>query len=231
MQFKTLHRLHYSGNKLAKLFNIPDSGCPRCGQTPASLGHMFWTCPSLNNYWKQIFDVFSQICRKEITPSFHSAIFGILPPDCAATSPQTNALAFASLLARRLILLNWKSAKSPSFQQWLKDVMSFLPLEKLRYKVDRAQKNFVLTWSPFVDFVERHWRRFTILSTLIGGELRFAMHVGLQKFEYRGKSHKEKRQYLPDDKVSTSIINVGNTAEGLCTTIITHIKKIHWYAK
>ena len=47
IQFKIVHRLHYSGEKLARLFNIPDPGCPRCGHIPASLSHMFWTCPSL----------------------------------------------------------------------------------------------------------------------------------------------------------------------------------------
>ena len=153
IQFKILHRLHYSGEKLARLFNIPDPGCPRCNQTPTSLGHMFWTCPSLETYWRQIFNVLSRICGTEIVPSFHTAIFGIIPPDCSATSPQSNAVAFASLLARRLILLNWKSKTAPSFPQWLKDVLSFLPLEKLRYKVRNANKNFILAWSPFIDFV------------------------------------------------------------------------------
>ena len=85
--------------------------------------------------------------------SFHTAIFGIIPPDCSATSPQSNAVAFASLLARRLILLNWKSKTAPYVSQWSKDVLSFLPLEKLRYKVRNANKNFILAWSPFIDFV------------------------------------------------------------------------------
>ena len=96
------------------------------------------------------------MCDTVVAPSFHTAIFGIIPPDCTVTSPQANALAFASLLARRLILLNWKSVKAPSFAQWLKEVLSFLPLEKLRYRIERAQNNFVLAWSPFIEFVENY---------------------------------------------------------------------------
>ena len=156
IQFKILHRLHYSGEKLARLFNIPDPGCPRCSQTPASLGHLFWTCPKLENYWREIFNMLSRICGTEITPSFHTAIFGIIPPDCSVTPPQSNAVAFASLMARRLILLNWKSKKPPSFSQWLKEVLSFIPLEKLRYKVKGASKNFVLAWTPLIAFAEEH---------------------------------------------------------------------------
>ena len=77
IQFKILHRLHYSGEKLARLFNIPDRGCPRCSQTPTSLGHLFWTCPSLENFSRQIFDVLSRIglSGTEITPSFHTLAF------------------------------------------------------------------------------------------------------------------------------------------------------------
>ena len=91
----------------------------------------------------------TRICGTEILPTFHTALFGIIPPDCSDLLNQT----LSSLLARRLIPLNWKSETAPSFSQWLKEVLSFLPLEKLRYKVRNASKNFILAWSPFIDFV------------------------------------------------------------------------------
>ena len=154
IQFKVLHRLHYSRDKLSKLFPTVDPGCPRCSYVPATTGHMFWSCSSLNDYWRQIFDVFSKICGQTIAPDYHTAIFGVPPPGCKVSNLQANALAFASLLARRLILFSWKSNSAPSFLRWLRDVLSFLPLEKLRYKIYKARQNFTLTWSPFIEFVE-----------------------------------------------------------------------------
>ncbi len=151
-QFKVLHRLHYSRDKLSKLFPTVDPGCPRCSYVPTTIGHMFWSCTSLNDYWRQIFDEFSKICGQTIAPDYHTAIFGVPPPSCKVSNLRANAL--ASLLARRLILFNWKSNTSPSFLQWLREVLSFLPLEKLRYKIYKARKNFTLTWSPFIEFVE-----------------------------------------------------------------------------
>lgn len=65
-----------------------------------------------------------------------------------------SVLAFASLLTRKLILFKWKSNSAPSFLQWLRDVLYFLPFEKLRYKMCRAHKIFALPWSNFIEFVE-----------------------------------------------------------------------------
>ncbi len=76
------------------------------------------------------------------------------PPNCKLPDFQANALAFASLIAHRLILFNWKSSKAPSFLQWLKEVLSFWPLEKIWFKICKNNKNFVLTWSPFMNFVQ-----------------------------------------------------------------------------
>ena len=134
IQFKVLHRLHYSRDKLSKLFPTTDPGCPRCNYEPATTGHMFWTCTSLNDYWRQIFYVFSKICGQAITPDYHMAIFGVPPRGCKVSKLQANALAFASLLARRLILFNWKSNSPPAFLQWLRDEI-FSAFRKIEMQV------------------------------------------------------------------------------------------------
>jgi len=43
------------------------------------------------------------------------------------------ALAFTTLLVRRLILLKWKHASPSSFDTWLKEVFACIKLEKLEY--------------------------------------------------------------------------------------------------
>ncbi len=53
IQFKVIHRLHWSKQKLSKIFPDVDPSCDRCGQVPASLAHMFWSCPKLSSYWKK----------------------------------------------------------------------------------------------------------------------------------------------------------------------------------
>ena len=87
---------------------------------------MIWSCTSLNDYWRQIFDVFSKICSQTIALDYHTAIFGVPPPSGKVSNLQANALAFAFLLAHRLILFNWKSNSALSFLQWLRDVLFYL---------------------------------------------------------------------------------------------------------
>lgn len=118
---KVLHRLHYSRNKLSKLFRTDNPGCPRCSCVPAATGHMFWSCTSLIDYWRQIIGVFSKLCGQTVAPNYHTAIFGVPPPGCKVSNLHTNVLAFASLLAHRFILFNWKSNLAPLFLQWFRD--------------------------------------------------------------------------------------------------------------
>ena len=128
IQFKVTHRLHYSNEKLAKIYPGFDAGCPRCRHKPATLGHMFWSCNSLARFWERIFEALSHICGGTIDLCPVIAVFGVSPPEERLTGLQANAVAFTTLLARRLILRQWKSDKSPSFKQWVKEVLSMIPL-------------------------------------------------------------------------------------------------------
>ena len=86
---------------------------------------MFWSCPKLVGYWTRIFEVLSDIVKVRLEPSPQIAIFGV-PPDLELLSKKkSNMVAFTTLIARRRILLGWKSPNPPSISLWLKDVMSF----------------------------------------------------------------------------------------------------------
>lgn len=52
IQCKVVRRVHWSKSKLAQIFPDMDSSCVKCGLGPATLAHMFWTCPSLSQFWE-----------------------------------------------------------------------------------------------------------------------------------------------------------------------------------
>lgn len=60
---------------------------------------------------------------------------------------------FASVQAWRLIFCHWKSEKPLSFTDWVKDILSLIPLEKLRYNRNKSCQMFIDTWGPFIEFV------------------------------------------------------------------------------
>lgn len=133
LQFKILHRLHLSKLKLSKMFPTVNPLCDRCGQAPASLAHMFWTCPSITTYWVKIFQSLSEILQENIKPDPVLALFGVgsAAMELILSNNQKNVICFVTLLARRIILLNWKQKNPPAFQTLMNDIMKHLQLEKM----------------------------------------------------------------------------------------------------
>ena len=97
------------------------------------------------------FDVLSEILGTTVPPCALIAIFGVPNVETSMTKDQLNIIAFVSLLARRQILLHWKSDIPPSAAQWLKDVMLFLHLEKIKFAI-RGSDKFQAVWGPLLSY-------------------------------------------------------------------------------
>ena len=89
-----------------------------------------------------------------VRPSPLISLFGVAPADAAFSGSQLSMMAFCSLLARRLILFKWKDALPPTYGQWIREVMSHVHLEKIRYTVRGSSKKFYVIWQPLISFVE-----------------------------------------------------------------------------
>lgn len=154
IQFKILHRAHYSKSRLAKIYPDTVDACDRCSQTPCNLSHMFWFCPRLSEYWASYFKVISEILDRVIKPSPQIAIFGI-PEDGKnnLSAKQANVISFTSLLARRRILLQWKNPLPPSPALWLRDTMFYLGMEKIKYSMRGSTNTFFNHWRPLITYV------------------------------------------------------------------------------
>ena len=61
----------------------------------------------------------SEIVGVKIRPNALSALFGAGPP--SLTKSKKDVLVFAILLARRLIVINWKSTILPCHMCWIRD--------------------------------------------------------------------------------------------------------------
>lgn len=94
IQFKVIHRLHWSRQKLNKIFPEVDPACNRCGLEPASLAHMFWSCPRLPSYWENMFLTFSKIGQKPIDPDPRIAVLGITDFEIAKNSTEQNIIPY-----------------------------------------------------------------------------------------------------------------------------------------
>lgn len=82
------------------------------------------------------------------------ALFGVPSDVYALNKPQCDFLAFCTLLARRLILLKWKDAIPPSHSQWVRSILLYMRLEKIKYTLRGSTSKFNEIWQPFLGYIE-----------------------------------------------------------------------------
>lgn len=153
LQCKVLHRAHFTNAKLAQMFPDRSDACNRCNQSPADHLHMFWTCPRLDTFWSDIFGTIEQAYNTKINPNPMTALFG-LPPSENMPITIRRVIAFTTLLARRSILLKWIHASPPTHDQWIRDVLQCLQMEKLRFSLKGSLKSFRTTWDPLLGLIK-----------------------------------------------------------------------------
>lgn len=153
IQFKVLHRVHFSKSRLSEIYPEVVDTCDKCHGSPCHLSHMFFLCPELNGFWTGYFSIMSTVLGVDLQACPLIAIFGIPDASLALNSIQKDIIAYTSLLARRSLLLHWKSAKYPSTSRWLKDTMFFLKLEKIKYTLSGCTDKFFHKWQPFISYV------------------------------------------------------------------------------
>ena len=85
---------------------------------------MFWACQKLSDYWTFLFKTLNEAFSLDIKPSVEVAIFGVPELGVSLTNRVQFVIAIATLLARRRIVLEWKSTNPPKASMWLCDVVS-----------------------------------------------------------------------------------------------------------
>ncbi len=149
IQCKIIHRAHLTKLRLAKIYKELDPFCDRCHQVLASHVHMFWSCPTLQSYWADIFRSISKITGEQIDPSPLTGLFGIVSPTCSLSPHNVALIGFVTLLTRRIILAKLKSPTPPPHSLWKKDILQFVKLEKIGSVLRGSLRKFYKTWDPF----------------------------------------------------------------------------------
>lgn len=99
----------------------------------------------------------------QFDPTACAALFGVFPLTLKLPKYKSDFVAFVSLLARSLILLEWKSPAPPSHSSWIRDMLQFVKLEKVWCTIHGSLARFNKTWGPFLHML----RLFQSIATLI----------------------------------------------------------------
>ena len=155
IQFKVIHQLHFSKTKLNRIFPSVSPTCDKCRSADGSLGHLFWSCPKLRNFWVDIFQLYSDLYAIQLIPDSLIVILGCSNFSLTLPSPLQQALAFGMIVAKRVVLREWKSVSPPCYKKWLNDMVSCIYLEEIRYTLSDTRHRFLDIWGPFIDYIQR----------------------------------------------------------------------------
>lgn len=119
IQFKVLHRIHYSKVKLHNIFPEVSPLCDKCKSTEADLLHSFALCAKLQDFWADIFRLFSKIFKVQIQPEPVLIILGISDLLRSLRVTQQRLLSYGLITAKKLILMCWKGKEVHTCKRWL----------------------------------------------------------------------------------------------------------------
>lgn len=155
MQFKMVHRLHFSKAKLNRWFPSVSPLCDKCQTDEATLAHSYILCPKIQVYWCNIFDIISEILDSRIEPDPQTIIFNISEALDDLTSAHRRFVNYCLMSAKKCLLMLWKGKDTPNVKMWLADLVNTLEVERIRY-IGRDQVNlFDFIWQPFIQYLER----------------------------------------------------------------------------
>ena len=150
IQFRVIHRLHYSKLRLHNIFPDISSHCDKCNAMDANLLHSFALCPRIQRYWIRVFETLSDILNSRIDPDPVLIILNISDSTSVLSRAQQQLLSYGLITAKKLILTHWKQEEAPTFTHWLNEMASTLHLERIRYSLKNRQRQFDKIWRPLV---------------------------------------------------------------------------------
>lgn len=105
IQFKIIHRLHYSKAKIHNIFPTVSPTCDKCQSSDATLFHGFVSCPKVTAYWCDVFNTMSNILNITLTPDPLLIILGTSESSRVLTKAQQRFLSYCIITAKKLLLM------------------------------------------------------------------------------------------------------------------------------
>ena len=117
IQFKITHRSYYTPYKQFKIFPSNPQNCWRCAGTPGNFIHIFWTCPKIRWFWREVLRVIEEVMLVQLDLEAGTCLLGLVE-ETLAPREKRRQVGLLLFYARKAIVLNWKKVETPSVVQW-----------------------------------------------------------------------------------------------------------------
>lgn len=157
----------YSWKNLTRFFitplqqrtQMPSTACWRsCGANEANHFHVFWDCPVLTPYWREIHSHLEAIFRVHIPCRFDTLYIGNLSFDLWDYGDK-KLLLILLVASKKAISRRWLKQDPPTIGEWLDVVHDIYTMEKLSYSLKIQVNTFMKIWSKWTGYVNHNGLR------------------------------------------------------------------------
>lgn len=150
IQFKLLHRIYYTPERLAGIYGTDAGECWRCAHSPADFDHIFWHCQEIREFWTGVTCTVQSLLQIPIPLTVSVCLLGLLE-GIALRRAQRTLISISLFYARKAIICYWKRSESPTVSFWKDMINKALPLYKATYLSRGCPTKFEKVWQCWID--------------------------------------------------------------------------------
>lgn len=141
--FKTPHQERYK-----------DATMPcwrQCGPATANHFHIFWACPKLKIFWRDIQVSLNEIFNTQIPLSFEVLYLGHAP--FLQCRREVKLLQILLVASKKAVTRRWLSPTPPNLNDWIGIILEIYRMEKLTYQIRLKKDKFYQIWNSWITFI------------------------------------------------------------------------------
>lgn len=148
--YKIITKLYRMPARLHKFSPSVSNVCWRCKGAIGSMIHIWWECPALQPFWREVHSIISRVTTYTLdyNPAQYLLHYSTLPKH---TYQKWLAMHMVNA-ARLCIPTHWRSTDTPTIREWLSRIAKIEEMEELIYTSQERIQKFTKTWACWTHF-------------------------------------------------------------------------------
>ncbi len=123
-----------------------------CGNAQADHFHIFWDCPIVQPYWRDVVKRIESVMGFGVGHDFCNIYLGNIPPTMNVADKYLIKIMLVA--SKKAITRRWLSKESPSIEEWIAIVKEIYDVEKLTFSLNLCMDEFTTYWRKWTTHLE-----------------------------------------------------------------------------